>query len=341
MTTTSIAAPYLIYLGDTAIAELAKTGAGLAFWRPERCLAQLREPGCAADLGLPDMDVAEAAAAGARTLVIGTSAPGGQLPPHWTARIVKAMEAGLDIASGLHVPLRSIPALADAADRTGRALHDVRLAPGPFPIATGLPRTGRRVLMVGTDCAVGKKYSALAIHRELLGRGLPATFRATGQTGVLIDGHGFAIDAIVSDFLAGAVEMLTPSAAADHWDVIEGQGALIHPAYAGVSLGLLHGAQPEAFVVCHEAGRTELSGFPGHRTGTIAEIIELTTLLSRRVAPGVRCAGICVNTARLPEAEARSILAEAEAEHGVPATDPVRFGVGDLVDRLLEPGGRH
>lgn len=335
MTNAPIAAPYLIYLGDTPMAELAKTGAGLAFWRPERCLAQLREPGCAADLGLPEMSLAEAAAAGARTLVIGTAAPGGQLPPHWTARLVEAMEAGLDIASGLHAPLRSIPELAATADRAGRALHDVRLAAGPFPIATGLPRTGRRVLMVGTDCAVGKKYSALAVHRELIGRGLPATFRATGQTGVLIDGHGFAVDAIVSDFLAGAVETLTPAAAADHWDVVEGQGSLIHPAYAGVSLGLLHGAQPEAFVVCHEAGRKELSGFPGHRVGTIAEIIELTTILGRRIAPKIRCVGICLNTARLPESEARAILAQAEADYGLPATDPVRFGVSGLVDELL------
>lgn len=335
MTSTPIAAPYLIYLGDTPMAELAKTGAGLAYWRPERCLAQLREPGCAADLGLPDMSVAEAVAAGAKTFVIGTAAPGGQLPQAWVARVVEAIDAGLDIASGLHVPLRSIPELAAAADRTGRVLHDVRLNGGPFPIANGLPRSGRRVLMVGTDCAVGKKYSALAIHRELASRAVPATFRATGQTGVLIDGHGFAIDAIVSDFLAGAVEKLTPAAAADHWDVVEGQGALIHPAYAGVSLGLLHGAQPEAFVVCHEAGRTELSGFPGHKTGTIAEIIELTTLLSRRVAPNTRCVGICINTASLPEDEALAVLAEAEAEHGLPATDPVRFGVAKIVDRML------
>ncbi len=341
MMNTPITAPYLIYLGDTPMAELAKTGAGLAFWRPERCLAQLREPGCAADLGLPDMDEAQAAAAGARTLVIGTSAPGGQLPPHWTARIAQAMEAGLDIASGLHVSLRSIPELAEAADRTGRVLHDVRLNAGPFPIANGLPRSGRRVLMVGTDCAVGKKYSALAIHRELIARNVPATFRATGQTGVLIDGHGFAIDAIVSDFLAGAVEMLTPAAASDHWDVVEGQGALIHPAYAGVSLGLLHGAQPESFVVCHEAGRSEMAGFPGHPTGSIAEIIELTTLPSPGVSPETRCAGTCITPPRLPEAEARATLAATSAEHGLPATDPVRFGVSGLVDRLLVAQGKH
>lgn len=335
MTSTSIHAPYLIYLGDTPMAELAKTGAGLAYWRPERCLAQLREPGCAADLGLPDMDLNASVAAGAKTLVIGTSPPGGQLPAHWVARLAQAMEAGLDIASGLHVPLRTIPDLAAAAAHTGQQLHDVRLSGGPFSIATGLPRTGHRVLMVGTDCAVGKKYSALAIHRELVKRGIPATFRATGQTGVLIDGNGIAIDAIVSDFLAGAVEMLTPAADAGHWDVVEGQGSLVHPAYAAVSLGLLHGAQPDAFVVCHEAGRADLLGFSGHRAGSISEIIELTTRLGRKVSPQIHCAGICINTARLSEDQARSTLAETAAAHDLPACDPVRFGIGQVVDYLL------
>jgi uncharacterized NAD-dependent epimerase/dehydratase family protein len=335
---TDIAAPYLLYLGDTPMAEMAKTGAGLAYWRPERCLAQLREAGCAADLGLPDMSVAEAVAAGARTLVIGTSAPGGQLPPTWIARLVEAMEAGLDVASGLHVPLRSVPALAEAADRTGRLIHDVRLGKAEYPIATGLPRSGHRLLTVGTDCAVGKKYTALAIHREMTKRGLPADFRATGQTGVLIDGHGVAVDAIVADFLAGAVETLCPAAAGDHWDIVEGQGSIVHPAYAGVTLGLLHGAQPDCFVVCHEAGRADLAGFPGHKVGDIAEIISLTVALGRIVSPKIRCVGISVNTARLDEKEARAELARLAAKHGVPAVDPVRFGVSDLVDGL--PVGR-
>lgn len=329
-----IAAPYLIYLGDTPMAELAKTGAGLAFWRPERCLAQLREPGCAADLGLPDMGLQEAAAKGAKTLVIGTSAPGGQLPPGWVARLVEAMEAGLDIASGLHLPLRAIPELAEAAGRTGRQLHDVRLSGGPHPIANGLPRTGHRLLTVGTDCAVGKKYAALAIHKALTDRGIPATFRATGQTGVLIDGHGYAIDAIVSDFLAGAVEALTPAAAPDHWDVVEGQGSIVHPAYAGVTLGLLHGAQPDAFVLCHEAGREELLGFPGHRTGRIEEVIALITTLGRVVSPGIRCVGICLNTSKLDEPSARAAIQELSERHGLPVCDPVRFGVGAIVDHL-------
>lgn len=329
-----IAAPYLIYLGDTPMAELAKTGAGLAFWRPERCLAQLREPGCAADLGLPDMGLQEAAAKGAKTLVIGTSAPGGQLPPGWTARLVEAMEAGLDIASGLHLPLRAIPELAEAAGRTGRQLHDVRLSGGPHPIANGLPRTGHRLLTVGTDCAVGKKYAALAIHKALVARGIPATFRATGQTGVLIDGHGYAIDAIVSDFLAGAVEALTPAAAPDHWDVVEGQGSIVHPAYAGVTLGLLHGAQPDAFVLCHETGREELLGFPGHRTGRIEEVIALITTLGRVVSPGIRCVGICLNTSKLDEAAARAAIKDLSERHELPVSDPVRFGVDAIVDHL-------
>jgi len=329
-----IAAPYLIYLGDAPVAELAKTGAGLAFWRPERCLAQLREPGCAADLGLPEMTLQEAAARGAKTLVIGTSAPGGQLPARWVARLAEAMEAGLDLASGLHLPLRSIPALNEVAERTGRRVHDVRLSGGPHPIATGLPRSGHRLLTVGTDCAVGKKYAALAIHKALVARGVPATFRATGQTGVLIDGHGVAIDAIVSDFLAGAVEALTPAAPANHWDIVEGQGSIVHPAYAGVTLGLLHGAQPDSFVVCHEAGRDELLGFPGHKTGGIGQVIALITELGRCVSPAIRCVGISLNTSRLSEAEARGAMAEVSRRHSLPVCDPVRFGVDAIVDPL-------
>lgn len=225
--------------------------------------------------------------------MIGTAAPGGQLPPAWIARLVEAMDAGLDIAGGLHISLGSIPSLAGAASRTGRKLHDVRLSKQAFPIATGKPRGGHRLLTVGTDCAVGKKYAALAIHRQLARRGVPADFRATGQTGVLIDGRGFAVDAVVSDFVAGAVEALCPAAPADHWDVVEGQGSLAHPAYAGVTLGLLHGAQPDTFVVCHEPGRNELLAFPGFPTADIAELIALTVTLGRTVSPNSTASPLC------------------------------------------------
>lgn len=213
-------------------------------------------------------------------------------------------------------------------------IHDVRIPKGPFPIATGAPRKGNRLLAMGTDCAVGKKYAALAIHREMQARGMNATFRATGQTGILIDGTGLSVDALVSDFLAGAVEQMIPEGADDHWDVIEGQGALVHPAFAGVTLGLLHGAQPNAFVVCHEVGRDELSGFPGHKTGGIAEIIDLTTTLCRRFSPDILCVGLCINTSSLEVSAARQHLAELAQEHGVPACDPVRFGVSEIIDAL-------
>lgn len=333
---TIIEAPYLIYLGDTQMPEMAKTGAGLAFWRPERCAGQLREPSCKADLGLPEMTLAQAVASGARTLVIGTSAPGGQLPQSWIARLVEALHAGLDIASGLHIPLSSVEALEAAARQTGRRLHDVRLSGHQHPIATGLPRSGKRLLTVGTDCAIGKKYTALALHAGLIARGRAATFRATGQTGVLIDGHGLAIDAVVSDFVAGAVEVLAPAADPDHWDVIEGQGSLVHPAYAGVSLGLLHGAQPTAFVVCHELGRTDLAGFPGHRTGSIEQIIFLTTELGRIVSPKIRCVGISLNTARQPEDDALAAMHSLSRQFDLPVCDPIRFGVAEIVDRMLQ-----
>jgi uncharacterized NAD-dependent epimerase/dehydratase family protein len=283
------------------------------------------------------MTLAEAAAKGARTLVIGTSAPGGQLPETWVSSLIEAMEAGMDLASGLHMPLRAVPAIDAAAARTGRQIHDVRLSGGPHPIATGLPRSGHRLLTVGTDCAVGKKYAALAIHRALMARGIPATFRATGQTGVLIDGHGFAIDAVVSDFLAGAVETLTPAAGDEHWDIVEGQGSIVHPAYAGVTLGLLHGAQPDAFVVCHEVGREELIGFPGHKTGRIEQVIALITDLGRVVSPKIRCVGLCLNTSSLEEGVARAALSDLSDQYQLPACDPVRFGVTEIVDLLEMP----
>lgn len=334
-----IAAPYLIYLGDTQMPEMAKTGAGLAYWRPERCMGQLREPGCKADIGLQDMTIAEAAASGTRTLVIGTAVPGGRLPPHWVDRLVEAMENGMDIASGLHVPLSATPALADAARRTSRQLHDVRLARQAFPIATGKPRSGHRLLTVGTDCAIGKKYTALAIHRELVKRGIAADFRATGQTGVLIDGRGFAVDAIVSDFVAGAVETLAPAAPADHWDVIEGQGSLVHPAYAGVTLGLLHGAQPDAFVVCHEPTRATMRGVK-HPLPSIQQVIDRTILEGSLTNPKIACVGIAINTENLSEEVALAYLKETGEAHGLPCVDPIRTGVAPIVDALIGRYGR-
>ena len=329
-----IEAPYLLFAGDAKDALAAKTGQGIVDWRPERCLGQLRLPGCRADHGLPDMTVAEAAARGARTFVVGTVGPGGVLPGAWVPMLVEVVERGMDVASGLHTPLGSFDALREAASRNGRRLIDVRVPAREFPTGTGRRRPGRRLLTVGTDCAVGKKYAALAIERALRGRGIDADFRATGQTGILIAGGGVAVDAVPADFISGAVEVLAPAAADDHWDVVEGQGSLFHPSFAGVSLGLLHGAQPDAFVVCHEPMRASMRNVAAPMP-SVRDVIETTTALGRLTNPDIRCVGVAVNTAALPEGEARRMLADCGADLGLPATDPMRLGGDAIVDHVL------
>ncbi len=334
--TVALRTPYLLFLGDAPSALAAKTAAGIAHWRPEACLGQHRLPGAGADLGLPDLTPAEAAARGAGTFVLGVAPVGGGLPAAWVGLCVAALEAGLDLAAGLHSRLADIPEIAAAARRLGRAVHDLRVPPPGLPCGTGAPRSGRRLLTVGTDCAVGKMFTALAIEAELRARGLAATFRATGQTGIFIAGSGLPIDAVVSDFLSGSVEILAPSAEPDHWDVIEGQGSLFHPAYAPVSLGLLHGAQAEALVLCHAAGRTTIDdgAYPGYAIPDLATAIAANEAAARLTCPRARVVGLAVNTHNLGEAEAADHLAALTDTHGLPAVDPVRIGVAQLVDAL-------
>lgn len=329
-----IATPYLMFLGDVPDRLAAKTAFGIADWRPEWCIGQLRMPGCAADLGIPDLTLEEAVAKGCRTMVIGVANAGGVLPAHWVAQVVAALNAGLDVASGLHVRLGSLPEIAEAAERNGRQLHDVRHSSETFETGKGTPRTGRRLLSVGTDCSAGKKYTVLALERGMRERGLDADFRATGQTGVFISGRGVSIDAVVADFISGAVEWIAPAAARDHWDLIEGQGSLFHPSFAGVSLGLLHGAQADAFVVCHEPTRTTMRGV-NHPLPSIQAVIDLTVQLGSLTNPGIRPVGIALNTQALDEDAAKALLAELAETHDLPATDPVRFGVEGIVDRIV------
>ncbi|ACL59344.1 N-acetyltransferase DgcN [Methylobacterium nodulans] len=335
-----IATPYLMFLGDVPDRLAAKTAYGIVDWRPEWCVGQLRLPGCAADLGIPDLTIEEAVAKGVRTLIVGVVNAGGVLPDHWITSIVAALEAGLDVASGLHTRLGSIPAIAEAAARGGRQLYDVRHSDQRFDTGKGTKRPGRRLLTVGTDCSVGKKYTVLALEKGMRARGFDADFRATGQTGVFISGRGVAIDAVVADFISGAVEWISPAAAPEHWDLIEGQGSLFHPSFAGVSLGLLHGAQPDAFVVCHEPTRTRMRGVQ-HPLPSIEEVIDLTVRCGSLTNPEIRPVGIAVNTQALEEAEARALLEHLAAAHDLPATDPVRFGVESIVERIatLYPAG--
>ena len=331
--------PYLLFLGDTVEAGFAKTAFGLRDWAPELCVGEFALPGAQVSLGLPQLNPAEAADRGARALVIGVANSGGFIAESWVPALVEALEAGLDIVSGMHAKLTCIPELRYGAERLGRRLIDIRKPPEGIPIATGLKRSGKRLLTVGTDCALGKKYTALSIARAFAGRGVSADFRATGQTGIMISGGGIPMDAVVSDFAAGAAELLSPDAAPDHWDVIEGQGSILHPAYAGVSLALLHGSQPDAFVVCHDPSRTRLLGDEEFAVPSVEEIIELTIALGRRTNPAIRCGGVSLNTSALDEAEAESLCRSESARLGLPVADPVRGGpaLDALIDECLKP----
>ncbi|TVR09175.1 MAG: DUF1611 domain-containing protein [Salinarimonadaceae bacterium] len=325
--------PYHLFLGDARDALAAKTALGIIDWRREWCLGQMRLPGCKADAKLPDMTPREAAAKGAKTFVIGVVNAGGVLSPDWISIIVEALDSGLDVASGLHIRLGDVPEIAAAAARSGRALHDVRISKERFATGNGDKRPGMRLLTVGTDCSVGKKYTALALEKGMRARGFDADFRATGQTGVFISGRGAAIDAVVADFISGAVEWISPDAAPNHWDLIEGQGSLFHPSFAGVSLGLLHGAQPDAFVVCHEPTRRTMRGV-NTPLPTIGDVIHMTIACGRLTNPAIRCVGVALYSEALSDDEARAELARITKTYGLPATDPVRFGVERIVDEL-------
>lgn len=329
--------PYLLFIGDTTVARYAKTAFGLCDWARDRCVGECVISAAAVTTGLPRMTPAAARQAGARSLVIGVAPIGGEIAPAWIPMLVEALDAGLDLISGMHTRLASVPQLAAAARNTGRRLIDVRTPPAGLSAGTGRKRSGQRLLTVGTDCALGKKYTALSLTREIKSRGVPVDFRATGQTGILIAGGGIPIDAVICDFVAGAAEALSPQAAPEHWDVVEGQGSVFHPLYSGVSLGLLHGTQPDVIVMCHEVGRDRVLGLADYPTPSIPEAIELTLRLARRTNPKVRCAGVSLNTVQLEEARAREVLAEQSRVLGLPVADPLRPGaeLTRLVDTCL------
>lgn len=335
-TRVELKSPYLIFLGDEPEQTHAKTGIGIAHWRPELCIGQKRLPGCGVDLGLPDMSPAEAHAAGARSIIWGVAGVGGIIPEHWTPILFEAVEAGLDIVAGAHSSLSEIPGLAEAASKKGISLVDIRTPPQNLPVGDGEKRSGMRLLTMGTDCVVGKKFTALSIAKEMKDRGLKADFRATGQTGIMIAGGGIPIDAVVADFVSGAAEVLTPDNDADHWDIIEGQGSLYHPGYAAVTLGLLHGSQPDAFVVCHAAGRKKVEAFGDFPLPDIATLIEQTVITGRVTNANIRCIGASINTSALTDDQRVKYLAETAAIIGLPCVDPVATGPGPLVDYLID-----
>lgn len=334
LTSIELRAPYLILIGDVGDPLYAKTGFGIVQWRRNKVAGQLRFPGCPVDMGVPDMTVQQAQTAGVRSLIIGVAPVGGVIPPSWWKVIEEAAAAGLDIVCGLHLRLGDYPAVVAAAGKSGARLVDVRVPPKNLPVGTGRKRSGKRVLMVGTDCAVGKKYSALALQQAMVESGMQATFRATGQTGIMLAGTGIPIDAVVSDFVSGAAELLSPDNVEDHWDVIEGQGSLFHPGYAAVSLGLLHGSQPDAIVLCHEANRTEIGEWEGFALPGVVECIDMNIAAGRLTNPAIRCAGVSVNTSSLAPGMRAKWLAELSAETGLPCVDPLIDGMQAIVEEL-------
>jgi len=324
--------PYLLFLGDAADMLAAKTGLGVAHWRKDVCLGQLRLDGCVADAKLTDMSVADAVAQGAKTMLIGVANRGGVIPDSWRPTIIEALKAGMDVAAGLHTRLNSIDAFVEAAAEAGTSLIDIRVPAPGIPIGNGQPRAGRRVLTVGTDCSIGKKFTALSVAQELTGRKVAATFRATGQTGIMIAGSGVPLDAVVADFISGAIEQLTPATAPDHIDVIEGQGSLFHPSFAGVSMGLLHGSQADGLILCHEPGRVHMRGLPDTPLPGLDQCRVLNETCARLTNPRARVIGISLKTDQLSEADARAAIDQVVRDTGLPVTDPVRFGAGPLAD---------
>lgn len=333
--TASWGPPYLLYLGNATDELSIKTARGLADWRPQWCLGQHHGARCTEKLNLPFMSFAEAKAAGVNTMVIGVANAGGVMDAEIVGDVVGALEAGLNVASGLHKRMSSYPEIVAAAARNGRQLFEAREFSLTIPVGKGVPRAGKRILTVGTDCSVGKMYTSLALEREMHQRGVQADFRATGQTGILIAGGGIPIDALVADFIAGGAEWVSPAREDGGWDIVEGQGSLFHPSYAGVSLGLLHGAQPDALVLCHEPGRPSMRGLPHYLLPDIKTCLEANLEAARLTSPKVVAAGVAMNTSKLDEQDALRVCREAEDRLGVPCQDPVKMGVGRIVDRLL------
>jgi uncharacterized NAD-dependent epimerase/dehydratase family protein len=328
--------PYLLFLGEIQDPLFAKTAFGLRDWRPKLVAGQHRLAGCGVDLGVPELSIADAAAQGVGSLVIGVASIGGRLAEGWHATILEAIQAGLDIVSGMHSRLADIDVFTSAAARSGAKLVDVRVPPANIPVGTGAKRPGKRALMVGTDCAVGKKYSALALANALSEAGIDATFRATGQTGIMIAGEGIAIDAVVADFISGAAELISPANSQEHWDVIEGQGSLFNPGYAGVTLGLMHGSQADALVMCHEATQTEILGWMGYRIPPLGECMDTYLAMARLTNPSVRFAGLSINTSKLPEHERRPYLDGLSDQFGLPCVDPIVDGSAAIARHIKD-----
>ena len=321
----------LRYGADPVVAVIDSTRAG----------SRVRDhiPGLDSDVPVV-AGVDQALARGPTVLLVGIAPAGGKLPDAWRAAIMRSIEAGLDVESGLHDFLGDDPELAAAAANHGVEIRDLRRPPAGLDVPTGRNLTvdAHVIATVGSDCALGKMTVCLELDLEARRRGLASAFVPTGQTGIAIAGWGIAVDEVVSDFVAGASERLVlegrerAGAGAILW--IEGQGSISHPAYSGVTLGLLHGSAPDVLILAHEAGRTAIDGYPEVRLPPLPDIVELYERACAAVRPAT-VAAIALNTGRLDDAAARRAVEEAEAETCLVADDAVRFGAERLLDAVL------
>jgi uncharacterized NAD-dependent epimerase/dehydratase family protein len=330
----NIQTPYLLYLADAREILSLKVANSIVDWRPELCVGEIALPECTVTLKVPRLTLLEAKERGAKTLVVGMNNSGGTIAASWIPTILEALECGYDLASGLHQRLMNIPEVKAAAESNGCQLIDVRHTDVELKTGTGLRRAGKRLLTVGTDCSVGKMYTALAIEKEMRVREIDTDFVATGQCGIFISGKGMAVDCVVADFISGAVEQMTPDNDVNHWDIIEGQGSLFHPSFAGVTLGLLHGAQPDALVLCHAENRGYMRGMRAHKLPGLRDTMEMNLLSARLTNPDVQFVGISVNTVDLNVSDSQAVLEKYAAEFELPCVDPVRTGVASVVDRI-------
>jgi uncharacterized NAD-dependent epimerase/dehydratase family protein len=334
---------YLILAEGRALdPHYGKTARGVVLYGPDPVAAIVDSQSVGAELeGVPIVGSVEdglALAPKPTTALVGVALAGGRLPPEWRVFLRKVLEAGLDLESGMHEFLSEDAELAELASRHGGEIRDLRKPPNDLSVPTGanLEHDAAVVLTVGSDCAIGKKSVAIELDREARTQGLRSAFVPTGQTGIAIAGWGIAVDAVVSDFLAGAAERLVVEGAR-RGDLlfVEGQGSIVHPQFSGVTLGLYHGSAPHLLVLCHKAGATEIEGSPGHRIPPLGELVHLYEALALPARPA-EVAGIALNTYGQDEEEARNAIAAVAEETGLPADDPVRFGPGSLLEVVLD-----
>jgi len=325
--------------------EEAKTAGGIIRYGQCHVVAVIDSKTAGADLeavlgtgrGIPVVgSLREALAFQPQALVIGTAPRGGALPPEWRAIVLEAVEAGLDVVSGLHTYLSDDPEIAARARERGVVVADVRRPPAVIPVAEDRCHKLAQnvVLTVGTDCCVGKMTVSLELMQEARRRGIAADFVPTGQTGILIWGRGISVDSCVADFIAGAAEqMVLEAAQGADWVFVEGQGSLFHPGYSGVTFGLIHGCEPRQMVFCHQAGR-DLIGDYDIQIPSLSEAIRYHETVLQPLFP-TRVSAVALNTWGMPDDKAREAISEAERETGLPADDCVRYGAGKILDALM------